>query len=124
MARSPCIRAGTYKPGPRNPLAIAGKRIHILVHRSAGTIAGGAVAIEKQANREEEPCVKSSHSKHTTGNPPACASIDIMYKTLIIIAIILVLAIIGMLFIMSVISEVISGKNKRNGHNNGTADQA
>lgn len=43
---------------------------------------------------------------------------------LIIIAIILVLAIVGMLFIMAVLSEVMDGRDKQNGHDNDTDDEA
>lgn len=47
-----------------------------------------------------------------------------MNRILIIIAIVLALAIVGMLFIMAVISEVIDGRDKKNGHDNDTDDEA
>lgn len=43
---------------------------------------------------------------------------------LIIIAIVLALAIVGMFFIMAVISEVIDGRDEQNGHDNDTDDEA
>lgn len=42
----------------------------------------------------------------------------------LIIAIVLALAIVGMLFIMAVIFEVIDGRDEQNGHDNDTDDEA
>lgn len=43
---------------------------------------------------------------------------------LIIIAIVLALATVGMLFIIAVLSEAINGRDKQNGHDNDTDDEA